>query len=189
MKTILLLFIVVFAAQIYSQDIQSRYSSENENSSLNIPQNKYYNSSKCLIFEYGYFFIPSSKDRASTYLITYDFNLKSKRLFGSVQTGLVFAASGKEREEDNKPLVPGVSFSLGLNYNIYTQSIYNLSVYLGAQTMMSGLFPGAVFGAVHIRNTFFLDVNAAFTIGLRYLPRIGVNEHWFMPTAGFQILL
>jgi len=140
---------------------------------------KYFDVNHRFIFEYGLMFcLTREEDVVSTLSASYDISIISKKLYGSIQLGAFF---GHGEEKDGAGWVIG----FGFDYSVYTGGKYNLSIYAGAQAMLFN----AVFGVVHIRNTFMISTKGALTLGLRYLPQIGARDHWLMPTFGYQLFL
>jgi hypothetical protein len=62
------------------------------------------------------------------------------------------------------------TIGLGFDYRAITEGKYSFSVYAGAQGM-AVLGAAAVFGVIHVRNTWMISDNLAFSVGLKYLPQ------------------
>lgn len=143
-------------------------------------KNKY---SRITTYEYGLLInataIADDQDRPSiahTFNITFDFNLKSNKLFISALIGAFYAPG-----ETGGPLL-----GFGFNYKWFTEGMFNLSAFAGTEVMYSGPTPGLnIFGVFQLRGS-VIDKDRGFTFGIKYMPSIGMNEHWFMPTIGWQ---
>lgn len=181
--------VIAFIAvnQLCSQTyVAAHHSSSHKEISLyNIPKSNYYSSSHRWTFEYGLLVNATDviKDRkhqkiAHVLSADYNFNLSVKKLFGSIQPGIYYAPG-----EDG-----GLSLSLGLNYVFYEKNRFNLSACLGTEGIFGGEMLGLM-GVAHIRSTYVFNNKWAFTAGLRYMLGIGTNEHWIMPTIGYQYFL
>lgn len=195
MKTLLIVFLfsAIFTCNIFSQTNLSNLSFADSNNKSGIPSN-YYSSSHRWTFEYGLLLNATAiiKDAyhietAHIFSAAYDFNLSKQKLFGSIQLGFFMFPPNDEHKDENVNIGP--SFSLGLNYSVYTEKKYNFSIFLGGQLLLIGGYFPAAYGVAHLRNSVIIDKNIAFTIGIKYMPRLGMNEHWVMPTIGFRYFL
>lgn len=174
-----MLFIILLTIEISAQ-IKKQQLILSNSKLTNYSSSKYFDVNHSYIFEYGLLLNLTDKGAASTVSSSYDFNLTSKKLYGSVQGGAFFVHAEGESGA-------GFLFGFGFDYSVYIENNYNFSVYIGAQGLLFGI--PAAFGVVHLRNSIITDDNGAFTFGIRYLQRIGMNEHWLMPALGYQLLL
>ncbi len=76
--------------------------------------------------------------------------------------------------------------SLGLNYSVFKEKRHAVYLFAG---LAIGVYYPILFAVVNPKYVFMIDEHLGFSVGVRYMPQIGFDQHFLSFSGGLQFFI